>query len=250
MGDTLVLCYHAVADRWAADLNVTPGAFTAQLDVLTRRGYRGVTFSEAVHGPEDGRRVAITFDDAFASVLTRAKPVLDRLGWPGTVFAVTSFAASGAPLRWEGIDHWLDTEHAPELAGLDWSRLGQLADQGWEVGAHTATHPHLTRVDDATLDRELRRSKAAVEAALRRPCPTIAYPYGDCDDRVIEAAGRAGFRAGASLPPSWIPERELEWPRAGIYFPDDLRRFRLKVAPSVRRLRRTLGTWTRSARRS
>ena len=240
VGDTLVLCYHAISERWPADLSVRPAAFSRQLAFLADRGYRAVTFEEAVGGPDAGRRVAVTFDDAFTSVVTAAKPVLDRLGWVATVFAVSRFATTGGRLRWDGIAHWETTEHAAELEGLDWNGLRELADAGWEVGSHTVDHPRLTRCDDQVLDRELSESRAAVEAELQRPCPSIAYPYGDCDERVIAAAARAGYRAAAALPAHWENPRPLAWPRAGIYHPDDFRRFRLKVSPAVRRMRQLL----------
>ena len=44
MGDPLVLCYHAVSERWPAPLSVTPDAFERQLRRLSRGGFRGVTF--------------------------------------------------------------------------------------------------------------------------------------------------------------------------------------------------------------
>jgi len=238
--DTLVLCYHAFSDRWPADLSVRPAAFAQQLETLRARGYRGVTFTEAVQQPAAGRRVAVTFDDAFETVLTLGKPILDRLGWPGTVFAVSSFAEEGGPLRWDGIDHWERSEHAPELQGLEWERLRGLAGDGWEVGSHTRTHPHLTRLDDEALARELRESREEVEAALQRPCPSVAYPYGDADERVVAAARAAGYAVAAGLPGRWDDPEPLHWPRAGVYHPDDLRRFRVKVNPQIRRLRRLL----------
>jgi peptidoglycan/xylan/chitin deacetylase (PgdA/CDA1 family) len=238
--DTLVLCYHALSETWPADLSVRPAAFAEQLEHLHARGYRGTTFEEAVLRPGRGRRVAVTFDDAFRSVATLARPVLDRLGWPATVFTVTRFAASGEPLSWDGISHWASTEHAPELAGLGWEALRDLRDAGWEVGSHTVTHPHLTRTDDATLARELTDSRTAVAGALGA-CSTLAYPYGDVDARVVAAARAAGYAAAAALPAAWHAPRELEHPRAGIYHPDDLRRFRLKVSPAVRRVRLALG---------
>jgi peptidoglycan/xylan/chitin deacetylase (PgdA/CDA1 family) len=240
VADTLVLCYHAVSREWDADLSVTPAALAAQLERLHRRGYRGVTFSEAVRGAARGRRVAVTFDDAFRSVAELARPVLNRLGWPATVFAVSSFAASGGPLRWEGVDHWLETPFAHELAGMRWDELAALAGDGWEIGSHTVTHPRLTRTDDAQLARELRDSREAVEAALGRPCPTLAYPYGDVDGRVVAAARAAGYEAAAALPARWGPDAPLEFPRAGIYHPDDMRRFALKTSPAVRRARAAL----------
>jgi peptidoglycan/xylan/chitin deacetylase (PgdA/CDA1 family) len=241
VNDTLILCYHALSDRWPADLSVRPAAFGRQLERLAGRGYAGVTFTAAVTQRGRGRRVAVTFDDGFASVPALAKPVLDRLGWPATLFTVTRFAAGGTPLSWDGIAHWGATDHARELAGLDWARLGELADAGWEIGSHTVSHPHLTRLDDAALERELRDSREAVEQGIGRGCPAIAYPYGDVDARVVAAARRAGYRTGAALPARWHRPRALEEPRVGVYHPDDLRRFRVKASPLVRRVRAVAG---------
>jgi peptidoglycan/xylan/chitin deacetylase (PgdA/CDA1 family) len=241
MADTLVLCYHAVSETFPADLSVTPGALREQLGALQRRGYRGITFTEAVEGRPAGKRVAVTFDDAFASVEELGKPILDELGWPATVFAVAGFAATGKDLYWAGVDQWAATEHAPEMRSLDWSRLRALSDAGWEIGSHTTTHPHLTTLADADLDRELASSREAVEDALRTPCPSIAYPYGDTDARVVEATRRAGYRTAAALPHRWLKDTPLEFPRVGVYHGDDLRRFRLKVSPATRSLRRLTG---------
>ena len=92
----------------------------------------------------------------------------------------------------------------------------------------------------ADLDRELVESREAVEAAMDLPCPSIAYPYGDVDPRVVAAAGRAGYATGAALPARWGQVGALEWPRVGIYHPDDLRRFRLKTSRTTRRAREAL----------
>jgi peptidoglycan/xylan/chitin deacetylase (PgdA/CDA1 family) len=240
MSDTLVLCYHAVSERWSADLSVRPGDLRAQLELLAGRGYRGATFAEAVDGQPDGRRVAVTFDDAFRSVADLALPVLERLGWPATVFAVSDFAASGDPLRWPGVDHWRGTPHRAELAGLGWAELAELARKGWEIGSHTRTHPRLTALDDARLADELRESRLACEAALRRPCESLAYPYGDVDDRVAAAAGAAGYSIAAALPARYHRPQALRWPRVGVYHGDDLRRFRLKSSRATRALRMAL----------
>ena len=57
-GDTLVLCYHGVSEDWPSALAVTPEALERQLGFLVDRGYRGVTFREAVRGVE-GKALAI-----------------------------------------------------------------------------------------------------------------------------------------------------------------------------------------------
>src|SRR5687768_15757937 len=92
--DRLVLCYHAVSAEWPAKIAVTPDRLEEQLRLLLRRGYRGATFTEAATAPANGRFLAVTFDDAYRSVLKHAFPIMSRLGLPGTVFVPTNFAGS------------------------------------------------------------------------------------------------------------------------------------------------------------
>ena len=163
---------------------------------------------------------------------------MERLGVPGTVFVPTDWAGSAEPMRWDGVYQWLDGPHEHEMLCMGWDELRELADAGWEIGSHTRSHPYLTAVDDERLDAELRESRLAVERELGRPCRSIAYPYGDVDERVVEAAGEAGYRFGASLPKKLGSRVPLDYPRVGVYHVDDLRRFKLKVSPFVRRVRR------------
>jgi peptidoglycan/xylan/chitin deacetylase (PgdA/CDA1 family) len=235
--DFLVLCYHAVSERWPADLSSTPGNFEAQLELLAARGYRGVTFTEGVLRPPEGKAVAVTFDDAYRSVHTLGEPILTRLGWPATVFAPTDFVGGERPMSWPGIDHWAGGEFETELVPMSWEELGGLAARGWEIGSHTCSHPHLTQLGDAELDLELERSRTVCEDHLGCRCDSIAYPYGDHDVRVAAAARRAGYRAAGTLPGRMNAKDPLRWPRVGIYYGDDLRRFRAKVSPLVRGLR-------------
>ncbi len=238
MSRPIVLCYHALSERWPATLCVTPDMFERQIDLMVSRGFRGTTFSGAVQGQSASKTFAVTFDDAFRSVLTRALPILDRYELPATVFAVTRFAESGEPLCWDGIDQWQGSPYDEELAGMGWGELRELRDRGWEIGSHTASHPHLPSLPDASLTREVVDSKAACEAGLGEPCASIAYPYGDVDARVVEAARDAGYVTGAALPQRVRPERDMEWPRVGVWFNDDLHRFKLKVSRAVWLLRR------------
>ena len=236
MSDVLVLCYHAVSPRFPAPLSVTPDAFERQLRLLLDRGYRGVTFSEAVSSPP-GKAMAVTFDDAYLSVLELGKPILDRLGLPATVFVPTDYPDRDGPMAWPGIDQWLGGPHEAELRPMSWEQIGGLADAGWEIGSHTCSHPHLTQLDADALEREMAESKAECERRLGRQCSTIAYPYGDYDARVAAAAGRAGYQAACTLPARFHAARPLEWPRVGVYHADDDRRFRMKVSPLVRKAR-------------
>jgi peptidoglycan/xylan/chitin deacetylase (PgdA/CDA1 family) len=239
MNDSIVLCYHALSPTWEADLSTTPERFERQLELLVSRGYRGVTFTEAVESPARGRVLAVTFDDAYRSVLELGLPILDRLGLVATVFAVTDLIGSERPMQWPGIDRWLGGPHERELMPMSWPELRTLTDAGWEIGSHTGCHPHLTEIDDDALQDELAHSKAACEDHLDGPCTSLAYPYGNFDARVVTATAGAGYRAAATLPSRQHAREALEWPRVGVYHKDDDMRFRLKVSPSIARLRRS-----------
>lgn len=237
MRDVLVLCYHAVSPSWDAPLSVRPDRLERQLKSLLRRGYRGATFADAVCRPSASRTLAVTFDDAYRSVLDLAFPILDRLRLPGTVFVPTDFAGKEGPMSWPGIDGWVGGPHERELHPLGWQELRRLRDAGWEVGSHTVSHPKLTDLDDRALGAELRESRTACEHAMDAPCESIAYPYGDVDARVARASGEAGYTAGAALPARFDVTHPLQWPRVGIYHADAQWRFWLKASRPLRRLR-------------
>jgi peptidoglycan/xylan/chitin deacetylase (PgdA/CDA1 family) len=238
--DVLVLGYHAVSERWPASLSIAPRHLEDHVRMLADRGYQGVTFHEAVMSPPSAKTVAITFDDAYRSVIDLALPVLSRAGFKATVFAPTDFVGTEEPMAWPGIDHWLATEHASELLPMSWEELHRLADAGWEVGSHTCSHPRLPTLDDVSLRDELERSRQEVERRMTLPCPSLAYPYGDHDERVVQAAGQAGYEAAGTLP-ARMPRTAgpLDWPRIVVTRADDARRFRWKVSLLVRRARAT-----------
>jgi peptidoglycan/xylan/chitin deacetylase (PgdA/CDA1 family) len=235
----LVLGYHAVSETWPAALSVTPDQLRRQLKWLVDRGYRGTTFHDAVTSEAPSQTFAVTFDDAYRSVLDLAYPILSSLGLPATVFVVTDFGDGRRPLEWPGIDHWRGGPNEQELRGLGWKELEQLADSGWEVGSHTRTHPRLTQLSDQELARELEESRAACEQALGRPCRSVAYPYGDFDGRVTRAAEKAGYTAAAIE--GLARPRPLAWPRVGVYRENSMGLFRLKVSPTLGRLRTRFG---------
>lgn len=237
MADVLVLCYHAVSPTWDAAFSVTPDAFESQLTQLVRSGWRGATFTDAVLAPPAARTLAVTFDDAFSSVIDVAEPILTRLGLTGTVFAPTAFMSERQPLHWQGIEVWLGTPHEDELRCMSWEDLGRLVDRGWEIGSHTRNHPHLTTLSDGELRDELRGSFEQCSNALTIPCRSIAYPYGEVDVRVAALAREVGYQTGACLSRRLVPLGPHLWPRVGIWHHDSELRFRLKISPLIRAAR-------------
>ena len=70
---------------------------------------------------------------------------------------------------------------------------------GMEVGAHSRTHPRLTKFTDDELQTELAGSKADLEALIGAPVTQFCYPYGDADDRVANAVRNAGYSAATTV---------------------------------------------------
>lgn len=238
-GDVIALCYHAISAEWESVLSVTPARFEEQLRLLADRGYSGVTFSEAVLEENRSPQVAITFDDGYASTAEIALPILERMGMRATVFVPTDFMDAEGPMSWKGVEQWAVGQQSADLRPLSWEQIRRLADAGWEVGSHSTRHDRLPELGDAELAEALRRSREELEARLGRPCLSIAYPYGAYDERVLRAAAAAGFVTAATIPKRHSAHSDLSWPRTGVYRPDSMRVFRLKISRSSRRLHRT-----------
>jgi peptidoglycan/xylan/chitin deacetylase (PgdA/CDA1 family) len=232
--DVLVLCYHAVSERWDASLAVSPEELEGQVEYLLRRGYRGATFHDAVTSPRSDRTLAVTFDDGYKSVSELAGPILERLGVPGTVFVPTDWIGRDEPMVWPGIEQWGGGEFESELCPMTWDDARALQASGWEIGSHTCSHPHLTQCAADQLETELERSRAVCEAELGGPCVTLAYPYGDLDARVMAATSAAGYRAAAALPSRFHAPLPLSWPRVGVYHGQGMAKFRRHTSRGMR----------------
>jgi peptidoglycan/xylan/chitin deacetylase (PgdA/CDA1 family) len=223
----LVLCYHAVSELWPHALAIPAKTLERQVAFVLRCGFRPGRAEDVL----DGRRrlVHVTFDDAYRNV-DDVLPALERLGVPATVFAATGFADDGG--RALAVPELEDDAEAypDELATMDWDALRALVERGVEVSSHTVSHPHLTRLGDAELRRELGDSRGRLEAELGRPCRFLAYPYGENDDRVEAAAREAGYVAAFGLPGNMRRIDRFALPRVGIWRRDGLPRVALKTS--------------------
>lgn len=233
---TLVVGYHSVSSRWPNPTTVSAGALDRQLSLLSTRGYVGLTLSELVSHHAKGtlpeRAVAITFDDGYRSMLD-AKPILDRFGYPATVFVVTDFVESGRPLTWAGIEHWKDGTYASELESLRWGDVEHLAEAGWEIGSHTRSHAFLPRLSYDRLEHEVAGSREVLVRRLGR-CDSFAYPYGATTPAARAVVSTSGYTAACVGPSGGA---DLGDPhaigRVGLYGRDTGLRLRAKLSPRL-----------------
>jgi peptidoglycan/xylan/chitin deacetylase (PgdA/CDA1 family) len=221
----LVICYHSISDEWPHQLAVSRRAFEQQVTRLRRR-LRPLSAGDVVAGQRDGFH--ITFDDAYRDI-GQVVPVLERLQAPATVFVSTAFADEGRPLDIPELAG--EAAARPErLATMRWDELRELAARGFEIGSHTVSHAHLPELSSDELARELVESRGRIEAEIGRPCRLLAYPFGEHDGRVQDAARRAGYAAAFGLWPGTRASNRYALPRVDLYRGDSPWRVRLKTS--------------------
>lgn len=181
-----ILMYHSV-DASGSPISVTREQLAAHVRWLAGGQVRVVPLAALPQASSD--TVAVTFDDGFVNFGTDAWPLLRAAGLPVTLFVVSGFV--GRTNDWNGNG----VSGIPELPLLDWNTLGRLAEEGVDIGAHTQTHPRLTKVDDGRLGDEIAGSADVIAAQLGTRPSSFAYPYGGVDDRVAAVARQAFARA-------------------------------------------------------
>jgi len=133
----------------------------------------------------------ITFDDGYQDTRVLAAPVLARLRLPATLFLVSTLVGEGKV--WEGDG---------ELAGrplVSWEDVDELRASGFELGAHTRTHPVLTELPRKKLDAEIAGSRADLAERLGAPPSAFAYPKGKWNLAAAEVARRAGLSSALTV---------------------------------------------------
>lgn len=71
--------------------------------------------------------------------------------------------------------------------------LKKISDAGHETGTHSATHPYMSKLDEAAIKKELATSCEAIERVTGKKVELFRPPYGDYDDLLIETASGAGL---------------------------------------------------------
>lgn len=200
-----VLMYHRVGDShndWEARYAITPGNFAAHMQALARTGHQAVGIDALTAWLEGGpalpdKAVLITFDDGFRGVREHALPVLERLGWPFTVFLVSDLIGEQ--------DVWTRASNPSGVTYplLNADEIRDMQQRGVSFHSHTRNHPSLPTLDDAQLAEQLAGSRLTLAPLLGHDVPYLAYPFGHLDARVEAATRAAGYRAAFSTQPGF-----------------------------------------------
>jgi len=169
--------------------------------------------------------VALTFDDAYQSVVTHAHSMLQARAWPYTVFVNTAS---------------IDAGHHPYMT---WDQLRGLAEDGVTIGNHSHGHAHLVRRETAEtltqwrdrISSDIHHAQQRIQAELHLTPTLFAYPYGEYNSdvsQVVADLGLSGFgqhsgAVGFNSDFSAVPR----FPVGGAYAELDLLATRLDTRP-------------------
>ena len=137
------------------------------------------------------RSVVITIDDGYESVYRHAFPLLKKYGFAATLFVYTDFIGAAD--------------------ALSFAQMQEMQRSGLvDIQSHSKSHRNLI---ERTAQESDARYRQNIEQEMRQPRELlarrldghelrhIAYPYGDANALVLDAATRAGFELGATVIP-------------------------------------------------
>jgi peptidoglycan/xylan/chitin deacetylase (PgdA/CDA1 family) len=180
-----ILTYHSI-DSSGSIISTDPEIFRAQMKILVDENYNVQPLSKIVESLKNKEKIApktiaLTFDDGFKNFYYRAFPVLSAYGFPATVFLVTDYC--GRYNDWRG-----NPLKFPRTRLLSWAEIKFLAMNNIEFGAHTRTHPDLTKIPITAAEREILQSKSIIEGKIGKKVQTFAYPFGkfnQCTKQIV-----------------------------------------------------------------
>jgi peptidoglycan/xylan/chitin deacetylase (PgdA/CDA1 family) len=184
-----ILMYHHISaappgsDAIRQDLSVTPLNFEAQLDYLKRSGYQAITLNDLAFYLTEGKPlppkpIILTFDDGYADAYTHAFPLLQRFGFVGTFFLISS------PIDANNPDF------------VSWAEVEEMHTAGMKFEPHSYDHPDLRNRNFDFLVFQIVTPKQAIEARTAETCRFFAYPSGRYDQFVIDVLRSAGYWGG------------------------------------------------------
>ena len=186
-----ILMYHYV-EPWPVDpndvrqaLTVKPEDFAAQMQYLRDNGFVSVSLYDLLYAlalgwPLPARAVVITFDDGYRSLVDYAVPVMQPLGFTGTVFVVTEVMDKGLAQY------------------LTWPQAEALYAQGWKIEPHTKSHQQLAGRDRDFQLYEMLGSVQTVAAHIGVQPRFFNYPAGQYDDLTLQLAREMNLWGGVS----------------------------------------------------
>lgn len=130
----------------------------------------------------------LTFDDGYADNYSNALPLMQKFNYKGVIYLLGDFGCTK--------NFWDEGESLESILLMDTDQKKAFVQADWEIGAHTMTHKHLSKLTLEEIIYELKTSKENLENELQTSVISFAYPYGDLTEEVKEQVKYTGFTYG------------------------------------------------------
>jgi peptidoglycan/xylan/chitin deacetylase (PgdA/CDA1 family) len=206
---SVILCYHAISsDGWFHAVTAT--MFQEQIRLLRDNGYHFLSLSDLNRHLRERSTpphpfCVVTFDDGYEDVLS-VKSFLKEEGIKPAIFVL----AETEKVSPAGIG-----TNRPFMRDED---IHALAQDGWDIGCHGATHRPLSRASFETLQHEIIHAREMLKKRLNLPIDFFAYPFGSYEYTASSFVRRGEYQAALSMDDSLSISRGKIWrlPRIGI----------------------------------
>jgi hypothetical protein len=148
---------------------------------MLRNAFDFVSFQSAVTllrdpSPPAGRYLTFSFDDGYLDHYELIAPLLTEAGASACFFVTTGFIGCDDGYR----EHFLRSvvRQPATRRPMTWRMVKELADAGFEIGAHTVDHPNLAQIGIREAERQVIESAVDIERRLTIPCRWFAWPFG------------------------------------------------------------------------
>lgn len=183
-GRVYVLCYHTFLGKHF-DYDFAPAKFYDQIDAIAKLGYRFVSMEDILSNRVTGsNNILITIDDGNRSVKAIYESVLDVYNIKPVLFIYPA----------------ITDRMFYAMTSVD---LKRLVSKGATLGGHGYNHlfvnEKLYRNDLVSFEREVYKSKSAIEKKTGQVVSVFAYPFGSYSQITKEYMSKAGYKYAFSL---------------------------------------------------
>lgn len=192
-----VLMFHKVPDgriNTPHRIFVTKEHFTRHLKLIRLRGLTPITFTDYAdfaEGKRDAHEfpakpIVLTFDDGYEDNYKNLLPLMQQYGYRGVLFLLGDFTHTH--------NFWDGPDEAKHGALMNRQQAAAFVQAGWEIGAHTLSHPRLPELSTKEAIAEIDGSRKALESLLGISVHTFAYPYGLLTEEMKAITESLGFK--------------------------------------------------------
>ncbi|MDP2924112.1 MAG: polysaccharide deacetylase family protein [Candidatus Omnitrophota bacterium] len=190
-----ILTYHTI-DESGSVISASLVDFKRQMDYLKDNNYIIFSLEEAVFHIKNKikfpkKAIAITFDDGYKNNYLLAYPILKQYNFKATIFLTTDYIGNRNAWPYQNKPY-------PNLEMLSWEEIIEMSNNGIDFGAHTQSHPFLTKISSEKAQQQIINSKKIIEGYINKPVKLFSYPFGDFNSDVMKIVRDNGFIGACS----------------------------------------------------